>query len=98
MGVSPIWVTCQNRQAIYSTVDPNEFVLSHGGEGLNALYYDGSARWITVGEVTADGGSDGWMSGTHNVYRFEYLGSAPSTHQLHAGNFALWARKFGGLD
>ncbi|MBF0245478.1 MAG: hypothetical protein HQL31_09440 [Planctomycetes bacterium] len=97
-GISAIWVTCLNTQNVWSSKNPSEWSLSHGGEGLNALYYDGGARWIDMLEVIDDGSAGGWMPSIHSVYQFHYMGSSPSIGTLHTDNFSLWPRKHSGFD
>ena len=100
-GVSPILISCA--QATFFETNPTiaeaalraGFGLSHRGEGVNSVYCDGSARWISQKQVSADG----WQTGANPntgypfidiraVWMSNKLGSGTSS----SGNFDRWAR------
>lgn len=102
-GVSPILMSC--RQSLgFSGGEANGVAalekgsgLSHRGLGSNAVFFDGSARWITVAEVKGDG----WSTGTHlytgyayrDVYPAVYLGNTSFMTSYAVSNFSGWGRK-----
>jgi prepilin-type N-terminal cleavage/methylation domain-containing protein/prepilin-type processing-associated H-X9-DG protein len=67
--VSPMLVSCVNHPpTIYDAwpgsdqwdMEPHyPYGASHQGQGVNAVFYDGSARWVSRGEVKADGQQTG---------------------------------------
>ena len=95
--VSPIWLTCLNANGSSALCRP------HGDRGVNALYFDGSARWVSKEEVRGDGtlvGKDGTVGWTEYHYsyadRYGFLATDPSISADDSGNFAAWARHYGG--
>jgi prepilin-type N-terminal cleavage/methylation domain-containing protein len=48
-GVSALWVSCANWKGGLRTP-----VSSHDHEGVNGVFYDGSARWISIEETAAE--------------------------------------------
>ncbi len=101
--VSPIFLSCaqfdfyNHGTAAGDAALPTGFGLSHRGEGNNAVFYDGSARWVELAELKADG----WQAGTHTStgfnlrgdFPFVYLFNRTGTHSGAADNFVEWGRK-----
>ncbi|MFP4026250.1 MAG: prepilin-type N-terminal cleavage/methylation domain-containing protein [Candidatus Brocadiia bacterium] len=87
-GVSPVLITCAQE-----TVYADQWrAMSHGGEGSNAVFYDGSARWISYGEVA----EPGWIQDPNRSYHILANGSAyGSTGVSHWDNFVGWCRQYG---
>ncbi|MBF0245365.1 MAG: hypothetical protein HQL31_08845 [Planctomycetes bacterium] len=103
--VSPFLITCKNDysgNAIFrDALVLAGFGISHRGEGLNALSYDGSGRWISVEKVAAAG----WYPDHSGAYAL--LGVPVAWMMTHAsgqrwtgsngyGNFAVWAKEYKG--
>ncbi len=102
-GVSPILVSCaqfdfyNHGQEVGDAALTTGFGLSHRGKGSNAVFYDGSARWVALAELKADG----WQAGTHSSTGYHMRGDFPitylfnraGTHSGAADNFIAWGRK-----
>jgi|GEM_PF-1309377 len=98
--VSPIFITCaqysffNHGAAVGGDALPTRFGISHLGEGSNSVFFDGSARWISVDEVK----QAGWLA--HGSTPFAFADDAPwvymlnrfGTHTNGSDNFVRWAR------
>ncbi len=70
---------------------------SHGAHGSNAVAYDGSARWISRGEVKAAGRlSTGSETDTWYWKVRGYMNNAKS--KSGKSNFQVWAREYADLE
>jgi type II secretory pathway pseudopilin PulG len=102
--VSPMIISCKQRLN-FNGGQPygelhlfNGYTLSHFGEGVNAGFYDGSARWITARDARSAGWQCAW---THLYTGYAYRKAYPvvwlSTSYIGyngiAGNLVQWARK-----
>ena len=87
-NVSPILVSCYNNGAGETSPIPVPLFKSHDWEGVNAAFYDGSARWISIGTVKGAGYLAPW-----------YWGAIPEPHWLRNDeaalmcNLQMWARR-----
>lgn len=80
---------------------------SHKGQGVNASYFDGSARWVSLGEVQKDGWQADIGGGVGNPYAwrdespvaFLVNDNAPREALSAAtGNFISWSRRITSLS
>ena len=65
--------------------------LDRNYEGLNGFFYDGSARWISLGEVAQAGKANGYGLWTQPG---EIYDSWLSNFYPLSANLNIWARKF----
>jgi prepilin-type N-terminal cleavage/methylation domain-containing protein len=82
-GVSPILITCRNSSLAN---------LSHEGEGLNALYYDGGVRWIDRDRPL----EHGWLvTGASNNFHPQ-ANHLTMALNIRLGQFVAWSRMYAG--
>ncbi len=100
-GYSPILASCANYYRFgagnYETWLATGTGQSHESKGVNAVWYDGSARWISLDEVRADGVQAVMPSGEHSNGTFQaydgfWLNNSLAQDSYYVGNFAGWAR------
>lgn len=106
--ISPILISCAQYSFYNNSVAAGDasvlakYGISHQGLGLNGVYYDGSSRWISVGEVRADGFV---TSLSANASGQSYANQAPWVYLLNrrgmpasgADNFVRWAQTKAGF-
>jgi prepilin-type N-terminal cleavage/methylation domain-containing protein len=51
IGISSLWMSCGNFQGV---IGPRAPIGSHEHAGVNGVFYDGSARWISIEELSAE--------------------------------------------
>lgn len=94
-GVSPILMNCANRAGQWNGLYPDGGTMAHNFQGVNAVFYDGSARWIPYHEVA----SVGWAGGVDGAARSRhYLANFFATNsRFSASNFVMWSRQHATL-
>jgi hypothetical protein len=70
----------------YFRQNPDSIAISHEDEGVNGVFYDGSARWISRGEVKAAGG------GGPIAWEADYMSNA--TDDWKKANLQAWATMY----
>lgn len=93
-GVSPLMLSCVNHKpTVYDSWTGSDlwdaesdypYGTSHDAEGANAVFYDGSARWISRSEVKAHGKAD--------PNRPDYMSNASSRWKF--ANMQFWAKRY----
>jgi len=88
-GVSPILLTCLNTQQ-----HNGSFYVSHELRGLNAAFYDGSARWINRSEVSEPG-----FLVSHSSTAWDHLANHKALKfNGKVANFVAWSRMYAQLN
>ncbi|MHC4884555.1 MAG: type II secretion system protein [Planctomycetota bacterium] len=98
-AISPYWIACGmygHPASGGATAFLEGYNTSHGGEGLNAAVYDGSARWISLDEVAPQGivgtGSSSYTAAPYAYLENRQTGGGPTNSR---SNFTAWARNHG---